>query len=149
MGCSSAESEGVTPVLDKFKCDFSIEESELSGEIEVDENGALTILFSGDDIINGIKMQVKDETLNVDVNGVAEVYSRNEVPENSPLFYIYDALISAKQSTPTLKGDIFIIEGDCKSGPYILTLSGTGFIEKFSPVDSGLSFYFANHVSLQ
>ena len=148
IGCSSAGNYGITPVLDKFKCDFSVEESEISGEIEVDENGTLTILFTGGDIINGIKMQVKEETLNIDVNGISEVYSRNEMPKSSPAFYIYDALIAAKQLTPSLKNEKFIIAGDCQSGPYILTLNDTGFIEKISPIGSGLNFCLTNHVSL-
>ena len=146
VGCSNSETNEISPILSGFKCDFTIENSELSGEIEVENDGVLTISFSGDDIINGLKMQVKQETVTVDVNGITETYSREEVPENSPAFYIYDALISSKEIKPRLNGEFFIIDGNSKSGKFSVILNSSGFIAELTLNNSGTVLLFKNQI---
>lgn len=146
VGCSNSETNEISPILSGFKCDFTIENSELSGEIEVENDGVLAISFSGDDIINGLKMQVKQETVTVDVNGITETYSREEVPENSPAFYIYDALISSKEIKPRLNGEFFIIDGNSQSGKFSVKLNSSGFIAELTLNNSGTVLLFKNQI---
>ena len=146
VGCSNSKGDEITPILSGFKCDFTIEGSELSGEVEVENDGVLTVSFSGDDIINGLKMQVKQEALTVDVNGITETYSREEVPENSPAFCIYDALICSKNLKPKADGDYFTIDGECKSGDFSIKLSSSGFISELSLNNSDTVFLFKNQI---
>ncbi len=146
VGCSNSDTNEISPILSGFKCDFTIENSELSGEIEVENDGVLTISFSGDDIINGLKMQVKQETVTVDVNGITETYSREEVPENSPAFCIYDALIASKQIKPKLNGEFFSIDGNSQSGKFFVKLNSSGFISELTLNDSGTVLLFKNQI---
>lgn len=146
VGCSSSGENEISPVFSGFKCDFTIENSDLSGELEVENDGVLTISFSGDDIINGLKIQVKQESLTVDVNGITETYSRQEVTENSPAFYIYDALITSKQIKPKLNGEFFIIDGNSKSGKFSVKLNSSGFIAELTLNDSRTVLLFKNQI---
>lgn len=146
VGCSNSDTNEISPILSGFKCDFTIENSGLSGELEVENDGNLIISFSGDDIINGLKMQVKQEAVTVDVNGITESYSREEVPENSPAFCIYDALISSKNIKPKSDGDYFKIDGDCKSGKFSIKLNSSGFISELALNDSSTVFSFENQI---
>lgn len=146
VGCSNSGKNEISPILSGFKCDFTIENSELSGEIEVQNDGNLIISFSGDDIINGLKMQVKQEAVTVDVNGITETYSRQEVPEDSPAFYIYDALTASKNIKPKSDGDYFKINGDCKNGEFSVKLNSSGFISELTLNDSGTVLLFKNQI---
>lgn len=146
VGCSSSGENEISPVFSGFKCDFTIENSDLSGELEVENDGVLTLSFSGDDIINGLKMQVKQESLTVDVNGITETYSREEVPENSPAFCIYDALITSKQIKPKLNDEFFIIDGSSKSGKFSIKLNNSGFISELILNNSNTVFLFKNQI---
>ena len=146
VGCSNSKGNEITPILSGFKCDFTIEGSELSGEIKVENDGVLTVSFSGDDIINGLKMQVKQEAVTVDVNGITETYSREDVPENSPAFYIYDALIASKNIKPKSDGDCFKIDGKCKCGDFSIKLSSSGFVSELSLNNSDTIFIFKSQI---
>ncbi len=145
-GCSNSDTNEISPILSGFKCDFTIENSELTGEIGVENDGVLTISFSGDDIINGLKLQVKQESVTVDVNGITQAYSRQEVPENSPSFYIYDALIESKEIKPKFNGEFFIIDGNSQSGKFSIKLNSSGFISELTLNDSGTVFFFKNQI---
>ncbi len=146
VGCSNSKGDEITPILSGFKCDFTIENSELTGEIDVEYDGTLTISFSGDDIINGLKMQVKQESVTVDVSGITETYSREEVPEDSPAFYIYDTLIVSKNIKPKLSGDYFKIDGKCKSGDFSIKLNSSGYVSKLSLNNSDTVFILKNQI---
>ncbi|MBQ1183857.1 MAG: hypothetical protein IIX60_05365 [Clostridia bacterium] len=148
VGCSNSEENEISPILSGFTCEFTIESSGLSGELNVEKDGVLTICFIGDDIINGLKMQVKQESVTVDVNGITETYSRQEVPENSPAFCIYDALIASKQIKPKLSGDVFTLNGNSKSGNFSIKLNNSGFISEIALINSDTVFLLKNQINL-
>ncbi len=144
-GCSNIDVDNISPILSGFQCDFSIEDSELSGSLTVQNDNAVTFEFSGNDIINGLTLQVKDNTVTVYVNGITEAYSKAEVPDSSPAVYVFDALISAKQIKPVLKNELFSISGNSNSGKFELIIGTTGFIESVTLIKTNLKINFTNH----
>ncbi len=147
-GCSSVKVNDISPILSGFRCDFSIENSKLSGELEVEGNGILTFSFQGDDIINGLKLQVKNEVIIVDVNGLTESYSRAEIPQASPAVYLFDALISAKQIKPQVNDNRTVIFGTSPSGKFELSIGPTGFIENILLDKNDVKIIFSNHSTI-
>ncbi len=145
-GCSNTKNDDITPILASFQCDFSVDNSKLYGEMKVDKDGTVTFSFSGDDLVNGLTIQVKSDTVIIEVNGVTETYSKKEVPVHSPSLYIYDSLISAKSLKPKAQADGYIITGNSQSGQFEIVLNSTGFISKIDLKDTDYIFVFDNHI---
>lgn len=134
----------ITPITSGFECDFSIEGSDLSGELSVSRDKTLTVVFSGPDIINGTSICINGEVVKVEVQGITEKYARSTVPESSPALCIYDALISAEGITPTVKNDEIYIEGESRSGNFSAALNGTGFITEITFESCAATVIFKN-----
>lgn len=136
----------VEPIVKGFKCDFSVADSDLSGELFVNNEGDLSMVFSGPDIINNIGIRVKEETVIIEVQGMSERYSRSEAPTDSPALYIYDSLISMKSLSPKITDDVITVKGSSQSGGFTAILNGTGYITelRFDKIDT--VFKFDNHI---
>lgn len=147
-GCSKSETADITPITNGFKCDFSIKDSDLSGELSVNQDGYLTVIFSGPDIINGTSISVKEEIIIIEVQGVTEQYARSTVPDDSPALYIYDALLAADGIEPEIIDDEIQISGICRSGDFTAVLSGTGFLNSITLQDTGTTLSFRNPVRI-
>lgn len=123
-GCSNGNLSDISPITKGFLCSFSVADSDLSGNLSVNAEGDLSLVFSGPDIINGIGIRVKEESVIIEVDGISERYPRNEVPTDSPALLIYDALTTAKDFSPTTDGDRIVLKGK----DFLLTLDGYGYI---------------------
>lgn len=144
-GCSKDDVSDITPITKSFKCDFSIEGSDLNGELSVNSEGDLSIVFSGPDIINGTAIRIREESVIIDVQGAVERYARDTVPEDSPALYIYDALTATENLKPKVNNNKIYIDGDCLSGGFSAVLNGTGFITELTLHDTGTTVFFNNH----
>ncbi len=147
-GCINKYEVEIAVVSCGFKCEFGIIGSELSGEMTVNQDGKLNMVFSGPDIINGVGITVVGETVIIDVRGITERYSRNTVPKDSPATYLYDILADISTLTPQINNDEITVSGNCESGKYDAVLNGTGFIEGITLADTGLNIEFKNHIML-
>ena len=125
-GCSNGILSDISPITKGFSCDFSIADSDLSGQLSVNIEGDLSLVFEGPDIINGIGIRVKEESIIIEVDGISERYPRNDAPPDSPALLIYDALSAAKDISPAADSDRIILKGK----DYLLTLDGYGYITK-------------------
>ena len=145
-GCSNHKASDIEPITKGFNCDFSIVSSDLSGELSINSEGDLSIVFSGPDIINNVGIRVKEESIIIEVHGISERYTRAQAPQDAPALYIYDALASINKLTPVVKNDEIYISGKCKSGNFKAILNGTGYITKlmFDQIDT--VFVFENHI---
>ena len=140
-GCSNGILSDISPITKGFSCKFSIADSDLSGQLSVNLEGDLSLIFNGPDIINGIGIRVKEESVIVEVDGISERYPRNDAPPDSPALLIYDALSAAKDFSPTADGDRIILKGkDC-----ILMLDGYGYITKMEFDGSDTVVYLSEH----
>lgn len=132
-------------ITDSFKCDFSLDGSDLGGEMSVNREGDITFLFTSPDSINGTSIRVKEESVILEVHGISERYPRSDVPSGSPTLYIYDVLTAAPTLAPTPTDTKFRLEGQCISGGFSAEIGGTGFIESLTLKSSGSVFNFSNH----
>lgn len=144
-GCSNHGSDSVEVITASFKCDFSVDGSDLGGEMSVNGEGDITFLFSSPDNINGTSIRVKEESVILEVHGISERYPRSQVPSGSPTLYIYDVLTAASALTPTPDDTSFRLDGQCLSGGFSAKIGGTGFIESLTLKSSGSVFCFSNH----
>ena len=69
-GCSNHTVSDVEPIVKGFKCDFSVADSDLSGELFVNNEGDLSMVFSGPDIINNVGIRVKSLTPKIIDNAI-------------------------------------------------------------------------------
>lgn len=145
-GCSNHTVSDVEPIVKGFKCDFSVADSDLSGELFVNNEGDLSMVFSGPDIINNVGIRVKEESVIIEVQGISERYSRSEAPKDSPALHIYDALLYMKSLTPKIIDNAITVEGSSQSGGFTAILNGTGYITelRFDKID--MVFKFDNHI---
>lgn len=145
-GCSKHEIEEIKPKVTSFQCDFEIIDSDLSGQLSVNNEGDLSIIFKGPDIINGTAIRVKEESIIVEVQGISERYSRADTPSNSPALLLYDAFIASKTKRPNVKNSEIVVTGVANDNAFVLTLNGMGFISKAD--FENLNFIFTNHIEL-
>lgn len=144
-GCSNNSLTDISPITNKFSCNFSVADSDLSGQLSVNAEGDLSLVFGGPDIINGIGIRVKEESVIIEVDGVSERYARSEVPTDSPALLIYDALTVAKNFSPTADGDRIVLIGKGDSGGFSLTLDGYGYITEMNFDISDASITLTEH----
>ena len=145
-GCSKHETENIIPLVKGFECDFSIADSDLNGQLSVNQEGDLSLVFSGPDIINGVGIRVKEESVIVEVKGISERYSINEAPSNSPALLLYYALISMADKHPKVIDNKIQIIGSSQSCGYKATLNGTGQIVSIDFEENDITLNFTNHV---
>ena len=145
-GCSNHKASDIEPITRGFKCNFSVVDSDLSGELFVNAEGDLSMIFKGPDIINNVGIRVKEESVIIEVAGLSERYSRADAPNDSPALYAYDAFISMNDFTPFFENDVISVSGKSKSGGFKALINGTGYITElhFDNIDTVLNF--ENHV---
>ncbi len=144
-GCSNNEVYNISPVTSNFKCDFVIENSKERGELTVSESGDVTFLFQGDDSVNGLSITVKRDNIMINVHGIAEEYSRDELPNGSPILLFYESLLNASNSAPKLKDNEIAVSGKGPHGTYTLLLDSSGFITQIELDSSSTKINFSNH----
>ncbi|MBO5747010.1 MAG: hypothetical protein J6S13_07995 [Clostridia bacterium] len=144
-GCSNNEVYNISPVTSNFKCDFVIQNSKEHGELTVSESGDVTFLFQSDDSVNGLSITVKRDNIIIDVHGITEKYSRDELPDDSPILIFYESLLNASNSSPKLKGDEIIVSGETPNGTYTLLLDSSGFITQIEFDSISTKINFSNH----
>ena len=145
-GCSEHKVSDITPKITSFKCDFEITESDLSGQLSVNSEGDLSVIFNGPDIINGTAVRVKEESVILEFQGISERYSRDETPDDSPAVLLYDAFSNAQSKIPTLSDGDIIVQTATNDGKCRLTLNGMGFVTKIETPQH--IFTFSNHVEI-
>ena len=150
-GCSNQSKLDVTPIAKGFECDFSITDSSVSGEMSVNIEGDLSFIFSGPDIINTLSIRIKEQSVILEVQGISERYKREEVPKDSPLLLIYDALLSmpTDELDVTVSDSKTIVSGNNANGNYKATLDGTGHITEISFSKSDTVIQFSNHIDIK
>lgn len=146
-GCSNGPISDISPKCNNFKCDFEIAGSDLSGELSVNAEGDLSLVFSGPDIINGTGIRVKENSVIIEFQGISERYSRNDAPKDSPALHIYDALIEMPKCEPLFDGDETVIKGNSPSGNFTAVLDGKGFITRMSFLEIESDIILKNHSS--
>ncbi len=134
------------PKTASFGCDFSINDSDLSGSISVNSEGDLSVIFNGPDIINGTAVRVKEESVILEFQGISERYSREETPPDSPAVLLYDALICARNKKPTVIDGEIAIRDSTSNNKFTITLNGMGFVTK-AELDE-ITFIFTNHIEM-
>ncbi len=144
-GCTTSKADDIVPILKGFACDFSVDGSDLGGELSVNSEGDVTFLFVSPSNINGTSIRVKEESIILEVHGISERYLRSSVPNSAPTLYIYDSLNSAASIKPRIFDDSILIDGTSESGKYTLYLGGTGFIERIALHGTGTFFNLSNH----
>ncbi len=148
-GCSKHGATDIKPKAFGFKCDFTVEGSDLSGEMSVNAEGDLSMVFTGPDIINGTGVRVKEDSIIVEVHGISQRYKRSDAPNDSPAILIYDALVEMKSATPVISdGEIKVFSAG-NSGEFSATLDGTGHIILFSFAESDTVLHLKNHIDIK
>ena len=143
-GCSEHTVSDVTPKVTSFRCDFEIVDSDLSGQMSVNREGDLSVIFSGPDIINGTAIRVKEDSVILEFQGISERYSREETPKDSPAVLLYDAFCNSQSKTPKLSDGDITVETATNNGKCTLTLNGMRFITKIETPQH--IFILSNHV---
>ncbi len=111
----------------------------------VDENRDLTVVFSTPEKIAGFGMTVQTDGVIIELQGITEKYSMQEIPGDSPAVKLYNALITAEGLTPSGNdGEITVEHED-----FSALLNGTGFITQISFKDTRLSMLFSNFTEIK
>ena len=146
-GCSNDSISDISPKCNNFKCDFEIAGSDLSGEMSVNVEGDLSLVFSGPDIINGTGIRVKENSVIIEFQGISERYVRSDAPKDSPALHIYDALIQIPNCEPLLDGEETVVKGKSLSGDFTAELDGKGCIIRISFPEIESEIILKNHSS--
>ena len=75
IACSSDISD-LKPIVKNFRCDFSIKNSDFSGQMFVDEQGNITLDYEQPNNINGTRLQVNENELTVETLGISKKYDK-------------------------------------------------------------------------
>jgi hypothetical protein len=67
--CGCGKQTEVTPVLNGFECEFSVSNSDFSGELSVLSNNTCVLKFHSPSELSGTMITVRQDTLTVDSNG--------------------------------------------------------------------------------
>lgn len=67
--CGCDKQEKIVPVLNGFDCEFSVSDSDFSGELSVLENNDCILKFNSPTELFGTTFVVKNNTLSVESNG--------------------------------------------------------------------------------
>lgn len=117
--------------------------------MSVDNSGAVSLVFNGPDIINGISITVYDTVCKIEVQNISETYPIDQIPQDSPALLIYNALKTISDTSPTTSNGEIVANLLNKQSNYILTLDSTGFITAIKTKDLSIEIVFSNHCENQ
>lgn len=117
----------------------------MHGELTVSKSGDVTFLFQGDDSVNGLSITVKQDSIIIDIRSITEKYSRDELPDDSPILVFYESLKSASNSTPELNGEKITVSGKNSYASYDLLLDSSGFITQIESDANSYKIRLSNH----
>ncbi len=147
-GCSKQRYYDIIPVTENIKCDFKIENSDLAGELTINAEGDLSLIFTSPDNIKDTGIRIKEECFIIEVHGISNRYPINEAPKDSPAICLYDAFNASKSISPTLIDDVITVKGSSESCDFSMEISNAGYITKISLGDHTV-FLFSNHVAIK
>ena len=150
-GCSNKGSRNVIPITKGFNCDFLISDLSLSGEMSVNVEGDISFIFTEPENIKSLSVRIKEESIILEVQGISERFKREEVPDDSPLLLVYDALqsMSVGELDITDFDSRTFVSSNNRNGSYKAMLDATGYITELSFSKCYTAIQFTNHTNIK
>ncbi len=145
-GCKNSTLKNVEPITSGFSCNFSVEDNDFSGTLNVDDEFKCTFNFDSPLEISGTIITVYDDVVLVEANEYSSRFNANDIPKNSFTISVQNALKTADISKIVNNRDITYIDGLTNSGNFRIEFLDTGYIQNITFFESDTLIEFTNTI---
>ncbi len=148
-GCRNAHINNVEPKTSNFSCNFSVEDTDFSGTLDVDDEFKCIFTFDSPPEMSGTIITVYDDVVLVEANGYSSRFDADDIPENSFTLMVQNALKTADISKIVNNRDITYIDGLTNSGNFRIEFFHTGYIQNITFFEPDSLIEFSNTIEYE
>lgn len=125
-GCSNSKVSDIDFCTNGFNCEFSLIDSDISGELTVSDNGECLFVFDSPTELIGTEITVNNEAVFIKSDGYTKKFDPKDIPQYSFALNVHNALLSVNVTRLNDKSGKLTIEGISDSGNFSIEFNQAG-----------------------
>lgn len=143
-GCKNSTHKNVEPITSGFSCNFSVEDNDFSGTLNVDNNYECIFHFESPIDMVGTIITVTNDTVLIEANEYTKRFDTQSIPQDSFVLNVQNILKNISENKMNVNNKILQIEGECINGKYKSEFLPTGIIKSLQIFNTETKINFTN-----